>query len=65
MTRTQLFSVIVALIISSTICATAWWLVWTLASPSVPSALAGLVGTFTAWYSVGVAVNAMRREVWL
>lgn len=63
MTRTQIISVCIALVISTSICAAAWWLVWTLASPSVPSALAGVVGTFTAWYSVGVAVNAMRREV--
>jgi hypothetical protein len=65
MNRNQTIAVIVALVVSLSLSATAWWLVWTLASPSVPSALAGVVGTFTAWYGFAVAYNALRREVWL
>ena len=65
MTSKQLISVIVALAISTTISAAAWWLVWSLATVSVPTGLALAVAVFCTWYSVGVAVNAMRREVWL
>ncbi len=65
MTRTQIISVIVALVISTSIASAAWWLVWSLATVSVPTGLALAVAVFCTWYSVGVAVNAMRREVWL
>lgn len=65
MNRNQTIAVIIALVISTSIASAAWWLVWSLASVSIPSALAVAVGVFCTWYTCGVAVNAIRREVWL
>jgi hypothetical protein len=71
MTRTQIISVIVALVISTSIASAAWWLVFTMIAQDptrvvdLASALAVAVAVFTTWYSIAVGYNALRREVWL
>ena len=64
MTRTQIISVIVALVISLSLSAAAWWLAFA-AGPTVSGGMAAAVGTLTSWYGFAVAYNALRREVWL
>jgi hypothetical protein len=64
MNRNQTIAVIVALVVSLSLSAAAWWLAFA-AGPTVSGGMAAAVGTLTSWYGFAVAYNALRREVWL